>query len=186
MKQTIIIAGSGPSAPQYEWGDTPIMAVSSGCDVVPRMDHFVTLDKMMHFPRWLTDSDRFTKHIPNWDNEKEWRNCPYVRVWPYEEKSEPTFVNGETIASGSMLKSNVPAPRHNSLLFAVQVAARLGFKRCVFIGCDLLEPGHIPVADMLRQWWPIALQHGIEWQNASPLSTLCEWMPNAERMMQLA
>jgi len=154
------------------------MAVSGGYRDVPRMDHFVSLDKVMCFPEWLTNSTRFDKHVPDWKNSREWRACPRVRVWEYADSDEPNFADGP-IACGSLRKSNVDATWHNSLLFAAQLAPRLSFTRCVFIGVDLLG-GLAVVSDLLRMWHPQAIAHGLEWVNASPLSTLCEWMPAAE------
>ena len=187
LVHTVIIAGVGPSACQYEWPeDVPILAVSSGYREVPRIDHFCTLDKVMCFPEWLTDSTRFTKHVPDWSNVDEWRRCPKVRTWAYQEAGEPSFrASDGPVSAGGLRKSNVDATRHNSLLFAVQLAPRLGFNRCIFIGVDLLG-GLEVVSDLLLEWWPIAQAHSIEWRNASLLSTLCEWMPNADRMMEVA
>ena len=179
MKPTIVIAGAGPSAVQHEWhSDVPIMAVSGGYRYVPRMDHFASLDKVMCFPEWMTNSTRCIKHVPDWSNESEWLKCPQVHSWQYEEGDAPNFVTGP-IRAGTLRKSNVDDTWHNSLLFAVQVAPRLGFERLVFVGVDLLGP-LVVVSDYLQRWYPIAAREGIEWVNASPLSTLCEWMPEAE------
>lgn len=184
--RTIIIAGSGPSACQYEWpDDVPIMAVSSGYRDCPRIDHFCTLDPFFCFPEWLTDSTRFDKHIPNWRNAKEWRRFPRVREYEYEAVDIPRFARAFPISAGGLRKSNVDDIWHNSLIFAAQVAPRLGCRRCIFIGVDLLGPMRI-VSEYLKTWYPIAQQCGIEWQNASPLSSLCEWMPNADKMMEVA
>lgn len=179
MTSTIVIAGCGPSAALHEWcAETPIMAVSGGYRVVPRMEHFATLDKVMCFPEWLTDSTRCDKHVPNWSNAPEWRKCPRVVEWPYEEGAEPDF-GGLHLRSGNLRKSNVNDIWHNSLLFAVQVAHGLGYERLEFIGVDLLGP-LVVVSDYLRTWYPAAQTAGIEWVNLSPLSSLCEWMPTRE------
>lgn len=184
MTRTAIIAGSGPSVVGYDFPmDVPIIAVSGGYQGVPDMQHFATLDKPVCFPRWVVEGDQFTKHVPNWSCAPYWQRNKHVQVWAYEERADPCFDDTRPIASGGMLKSNVPDIRHNSLLFAVQLAPRLGFSRCVFIGCDLLPDGLLPVADTLRSWWPAAQSAGVEWVNASSLSTLCEWMPTAEGVL---
>lgn len=182
MSKTLIIAGSGPSAVNYEWPDgIDIMAVSSGYRHVPRMEHFVTLDKVMCFPEWVTDSTRWQKHVPDWKNEPEWRICPRVSTWLYGTGEHPNFANQtRPLASGLLKKSNVDDTWHNSLLFAVQIAGCLGYKRCIFIGVDLLGE-MVKVSDYLHSWYPHAREAGIEWVNASPLSSLSEWMPFAEQ-----
>ena len=188
MSNSIIIAGSGVSALQYAWpdDDMPIMAVSSGYNVVPRINHFVTMDKVMHFPEWLTDSRRFYKHVPKLEHPSDWRKCPNVYFWPYADCADPTF-NGELpVSSGPLRKTNCDDRRHNSMLLAVQIAPRLGFDRLLFIGCDLLDASMYPVSDVLCGWWPAAKAAGIEWVNLSPISTLCEWMPTKPAILQEA
>lgn len=168
---TIVIAGNGLSAyASAEWPGLPIMGISAGCLAVPEMRHFVSQDKPMHFPKWVTDSDQFDKHVPANKFADRWRKHPRVTVWPYEELGDPTFCPDSPIVSG-------PLPRNDSLLFGVQVAGCLGYRRLVFIGCDLIENERWAISDTLREWWPIAKAAGMEWLNASPLSTLKEWMP---------
>lgn len=186
MSNTLIIAGAGISACQYNWpNDHPIMAVSSGFRDVPRMDFFCTLDKVMCFPQWLTDSTRWIKHVPSWDCAREWSKLPNVVIHDYVELVEPNFTCEGPIAAGGLKKSNVDGTWHNSLLFAVQVAPRLGFNRVEFIGVDLLGE-RIVVSDQLRAWHRKAQAAGIEWVNLSPLSSLCEWMPTQEAVLQCA
>lgn len=177
---TIIIAGSGISATQYDYpADTPIMAVSSGYRFVPEMDHFVSMDKPMMFPSWLTSSDKFIKHVPDTQLGGYWKRHRGVRAWRYEDGPDPKFGADDPVCSGSMLKDDCDQIRHNSLLFAVQIAPRLGYDRLLFIGCDLLDEGLFPISDQLRRWHVHAEAARIEWVNASPLSTLCSWMPSA-------
>jgi hypothetical protein len=180
MSDTLIIAGAGASAVNFSWPDgVPIMGISSGFHHVPRMDHFCTLDKVMCFPEWVTDSTRWCKHISNWRNAEEWLRLPRVRVWEYATGAEPNFGAEGPIRSGDLRKTNAPDTWHFSMLFAVQLAPRLGFRRLVFIGCDLLGP-LVVVSDLLRRWHKPALAAGCEWLNASRISTLCEWMPDYE------
>lgn len=173
----LIIAGKGPSAADFDWPDIPIMGVSGGYEYVPYMDHWVSLDKPMHFPQWLTDSERFNKHVPNNKFAPYWRKYPRVCEWEYEVGNLPTFsvLQLGTPEPGPFVTG--PLPRNYSLLFAVQVAPRLGFDRLIFIGCDLLDNELHPIADVLKLWHPLARKAGIEWLNASRMSILGEWMP---------
>jgi len=155
------------------------MAVSSGCLTAPDMAHFATLDRTVCFPQWVSRGDAFVKHVPDWSCAAYWTQYPNVRVWPYEDRVDPCFDESRPIASGGLRKSNVDDVWHNSLLFALQLAPRLGFSRIEFVGVDLLG-GLAVVSDYLRTWHPLARAAGIEWVNLSPISTLCEWMPSLE------
>lgn len=187
---TIIIAGAGISATQYEFAQGyPIMAVSSGYKCVPEMAHFVSMDKPMMFPSWLTDSDKFIKHVPDTALGQYWKRHPNVMAWDYEDGPNPNFTStlDSDLRSGSMMKDDCDQTRHNSLLLAVQIAALIGYNRQIFIGVDLLDDGLAPLSEQLRLWYPFAKDAGIDWVNASPISRLCEWMPIAEpaEMMQI-
>jgi hypothetical protein len=170
--RTIIVAGRGPSAYQYHWPDdgTPIMAVSGGYDAVPDMEHFVSLDKPMCFPRWLLGADHIEKHVAENRHTRYWRRWPNITSWPYVEDDFPR--NGGPPVVG-------PLGRGHSLLFAVQVAARMGYQRLLFVGVDLLGVEMEPVNRALESWRGWFADHGVELVNASPLSALCEWMPFA-------
>lgn len=176
MPDRLVICGSGPSANycQWEW-DTPIMAVSSGFDEAATFEHFVTLDRPICFPGWLIGSDQFVKHIPSGKFARFWTEHPRVRVWEYDFDLEaPDF----TDAAGPLARG--PQPKNHSLLFAVQVAALLGYERLIFLGVDLTSNELHTISDVMRLWWPAAQAAGVTWQNASPLSLLEEWMPHCE------
>lgn len=51
----------------------------------------------------------------------------------------------------------------NSLLFALQVAARLGYRRHVLVGVDLTEARFAQAVEVLRHRSADAAAHGIEW-----------------------
>lgn len=151
------------------------MAVSGGIHAVPHADHFVSLDKAMHFPDWLTGSTQIQKHVPINAFTSRWQMYPNVKTWEYIDAPDPSFTDGPCVAG--------PLPRNHSLLFAVQVAARLGFNRCLFVGCDLLDNESWAITDVLQTWWPPAKAAGIVWENASPISSLDAWMPRAEELV---
>jgi hypothetical protein len=173
---SVIVAGSGPSARCVDWTifDACICGVSSGViGVQYDAAMFVGMDAPHHFPPWLAASalpNHVSQGTPGWDAS------PCVTVWPMEcMKHEPCFTAGDmTTPCG-----RGPYPRLHSLLFAVQVLARLGYQRLVFVGVDLTDNDHMTIADILADWQPLAHAAGIEWVNASPMSTLQCFMPDA-------
>jgi len=64
----------------------------------------------------------------------------------------------------------------SSMIFAVQVAAWMGFRRLIFVGCDLTHAVYELVTPTLKQWYPAAQKHGIEWVCDTPGSPLAEFM----------
>ena len=70
------------------------------------------------------------------------------------------------------------AYNNHSLLFATQVATKIGYRRLIFLGCDLIDNELHQIDDTLQRWHPYALEQGIVWENASPLSLLQAWMPD--------
>jgi hypothetical protein len=148
------------------------MAVSTGHDAAGHIEHFCTLDKTLCFPPWLLEGF-FEKHVPSGRYARFWEVYHKVRVWDFDtEATEPNFTDpGKPLASGSLL-------RNDSLLFAVQVAAHLGFARQIFLGVDLTTSDREMTNDELLRWWPMAKDAGITWENASPVSRLQEWMPD--------
>jgi hypothetical protein len=96
-----------------------------------------------------------------------------VRFWDYtHEKDEPDFLDPDYPCVCG------PQPRNHSLLFGVQVAHKLGFRRLIFIGVDFTEPGLYPINDVMKQWYWKIRDLGLEWENASPMSLMQEWMPD--------
>jgi hypothetical protein len=71
------------------------------------------------------------------------------------------------------------------MLLAVQILPRLGFDTLEFIGCDMTSGEHAFILDVLQQWHHHAKSHGLTWLNASPLSFLAAFVPDAERMVAL-
>lgn len=180
--KTLLICGAGLSIHTHDFPiEFPIMGISSGALHVPEMTHFVSCDRPVHFPQWLVDSDRFQKHVPLNKWAGHWEQYANVSTWPVSDGHFPLFV-GTPGFQGMALTQSGPLPRNHSLLFGVQVAAQLGYKSMHFIGCDLLEREHWPISDVLRSWYPLAREAGIEWVNLSPTSTLNEWMPTGAEM----
>jgi hypothetical protein len=173
MSDTVVICGAGVSAEycRWEW-DTPIMAVSSGFDRAATFKHFATLDRPICYPPYIADGTTFDKHVPDGKFARFWQVHPNVRIWKYSfDETEPNFTRpDQPLARGE-------PPRNDSLLFGVQVAAHLGYRRMIFLGVDLNENDRWPTNDELRRWWPQAKEAGLTWENASPVSMLQCWMP---------
>lgn len=182
--KTFIIAGNGASAADFQWPErgmmeTWIMAISGGYRVVPWMDDFVSLDRPCDFPEHVRTGPHFRNVAVN-ALYHEWRQFNPLRGWQYTGGDWPDFrqfMNSPLVTG--------PLPRNNSLLFGVQVAARMGFKRMIFVGCDLQDdygPPECPslgsdTSFILQGWHDRAQACGIEWLAASPRSRLAAWMP---------
>lgn len=161
-KRTIIIAGDAPSVRGFDWPDgIGVMGVASGITQVPDPLHFVSLDDPWRVDESVAVSDRFQKHVPFNMFAKSWWRYPRVNVWQCKYVNQPNFGRKGAI---SLHEEDHP------LLFAVQVAAKIGYRRCVFIGFD-------DEIETLSDWHPHAIDSGLEWLNASRYSALCECMP---------
>ena len=134
--------------------------------------HWFTVDKPAFYPRRFTDS-RVMKHVPS--TVTPWKSHPDVTMWEYRHELGPSFDVTGPIVQG-------PFGHNHSLLFAVQVCARLGYPKVYFAGCDLLSMELRMVADVLANWYIRAQFCSIEWFNCSSVSALAEYLPNAERM----
>jgi hypothetical protein len=173
MSDTIIILGNGPSVrPVATLPDGyPVAAVSSGWRACPRVpDHFVTLDRSSFFPAELTDNPAIAKHVPDY---RSGFDCPNTRRWRITSRVSPAFNDDEPIGVGAGF---------NSLLFAVQVAACMGYRRLWFVGCDLHHGDTIedyrrfdPIVATLKTWRAAMRGMGFEWITAggSRLSEFC-------------
>jgi hypothetical protein len=109
-----------------------------------------------------------------------WLDYPNVRAWDVVPQSPPNFgTDGELgLWSQAASDADFDAVRH-SLLFAVQLVARHGFKRVEFIGCDLLGKRFPVQRATMREWMPLAESHGIEWVNLGAGSALGDFMPTS-------
>lgn len=164
---TLILAGHGPSAQTTRWPEGyRIGAISGGCTATPRHPDFLfALDHPRFFPRCVCADDRVQKHVPT--IRASWKEHPNVVLWPRHESLTPTFAGFE-IASGGIF---------NSMLWAVQVASCMGYKRLWFIGCDLKDEKYRPMVERLADWKAVAEEEGIVWvcgSRESRLASFCE------------
>lgn len=112
-----------------------------------------------------------------------WLDYPNVKSWGVVPQERPSFDTHAPIGLWSQAAADAgfDAVRH-SMLFATQVAARLGYTRHLFIGCDL-HGDRFPVQRAtMREWWPLARAAGIEWVNLSPSSALAEFLPSMQEV----
>lgn len=171
-----MLVGSGPGIRYYRWGlRVPHGAVSSGCVPMPRApDLWFGCDAPGMFPRHIARDDSIGRHIPTMC--MPWWMDWNVTLWDTRDEGEPNF--GQV---GEPVMDHRPGygdhPRPHSLLFAVQVAALLGYSPLVFVGVDLLGPRLRLIADMLEQWQPLARLAGVDWINLSPVSALRDFVP---------
>lgn len=169
--QAIILCGRGPSWQSFRPPpDIRLCAISSAIEVAGyETSHWVVLDDSKFFPGYYCRNSFICKHTgaitPGWDG------YPNVTRWRYVECPGPLFDRHDDFVGQGHACFN------HSLLAAVQIMAKLGYKRQIFAGCDLNE-GLLPnVAEVLKIWRPAAKTAGVEWFNASPASSLSEWMP---------
>jgi hypothetical protein len=112
-----------------------------------------------------------------------WMDYPNVTGWEVIPQDPPNFTEDGPIGLWSQAAADAgyDAVRH-SMLFGIQLAARLGYRRLMFIGCDL-HGDRFPVQRAtMREWWPQARDAGMEWANLSPTSALAEFLPSAEEV----
>lgn len=186
----LIILGRGPSAKSYDWRNhtLPVMAVSGGLDAYPkwrgRPEHFISLDRPRFFPANFRQDQYTVKHIPynamSLTNQisEQWSRYPGIKQFPYQVGSEPNFTGSGPVFIG-------PVAQNYSLLAAVQVAPRLGYDEIIFVGVDLVssdptEKAHVPIAAVMRDWYPLAQEAGIEWTVATAPSALSDFLPHYE------
>lgn len=114
-----------------------------------------------------------------------WGDYPNVRGWETKAYRKPKWTGNGPLACWKS-KETPDGFLFNSLLAAVQVATRLGFKRLKFIGVDLLpESGYgDTLAIVMREWHADAVKHGYEWVNLSPVSRLAEFVPSPAQEAQ--
>ena len=180
MSNTIIILGRGPSAEMFdlEHNQHPVLAVSGGITMDPQAEHFISLDKPRFFPDWLLNNPAIRKHIPyNVLNEKNtiwkrWAKYPNTVQFEYRVGNGlPNFSDHGPIDVG-------PLPRNYTLLAAVQLVPRLGFDRLIFAGTDLNDNELMPIAEVIKEWHPIAVDEGMRWEIAAPGSALEDTLPH--------
>lgn len=80
----------------------------------------------------------------------------------------------------ALWRTDARMPFCNSLFMAVQVAARLGYKRFEFVGVDLAESMYADSREVMRRWCLQARRAGLQWVNLSPDSALAAFMPTVE------
>jgi hypothetical protein len=167
---TIFLVGHGPSArPTVDLiPGIDVGAVSGGIAVLgDRLpDHWFLLDRPEFYRDELLCDDRIQKHTH--DGRDQFNRYPNACLWQFGGQPEPSFTFDRPLSAG---------PIFNSLLFAVQAAACMGYSRLWFIGCDLQGRQYAMHRRCMQEWYPLAAEAGIEWINGSPASALAEFLP---------
>ncbi len=102
--------------------------------------------------------------------QPSWVDFVNVQGWDIFGEQPMTFTDDGRIGSDGVC---------NSMLFAVQVAYRLGYRDLQFLGCDMLDDFNEPAANTLRKFYPAAQAAGMDWVSLSPESRLNEFLPVA-------
>lgn len=109
-----------------------------------------------------------------------WMDYPNVHGWEVIPQAPPSFGGSGPIGLWSQAAEDAgfDAVRH-SMLFGIQLAAMLGYRTIMFIGCDL-HGDRFPVQRAtMREWWPQAIDAGMTWLNLAPESALADFLPSA-------
>lgn len=109
-------------------------------------------------------------NLANFGLQPGWGDYQNVRGWEVKALRYPRWEDGP-IAIHRV---------YNSLLFAVQVATRLGFRTLKFIGVDLSEEGFASVAKIMRDWHGHAARRGYEWINLGQTSIAGDVIPRPQ------
>jgi hypothetical protein len=119
--------------------------------------------------------------VGNFGLQPGWGDYQNVRGWNVKPLRYPKWFGDGPLA---VLKSrHEDGMLFNSLLMAVQVATRLGFKTIKFIGVDLVDVGYgDSLVEAMRSWHKHAVRRGITWVNLAPESRLSSFVssPSAE------
>lgn len=104
--------------------------------------------------------------------QPDWGDYPNVRGWPLILGGEANFDDDGPFALNGI---------RNSMLFAVQLAHRLGYRTLLFAGCDLNGPGYQEHRNTMERWYGMARERGFRWFNLSAASALAAFVPAATR-----
>lgn len=193
MTESVCLVGSGPSRKVIP-EDMDVAALSSGYMFCDSPDLFITIDKARFFPLY----NRATPvHVPRGQyragfNPNEagpcgdfdlmltlmrkqvdwcpgWADYPRVKVHETDWDLMPNFEDfDKPIGLGRTM---------NSIIFAVQLVHRLGYKTIHFAGCDMQSLNYSRAFLGMEWMYPVAKRAGYEWIVTSPTSKLCEFLP---------
>lgn len=190
MTGELCMIGRGPSIGLLDWSsisDLDWLAVSSGITVVPWAPaHWVAVDAPEYFPDQWVRHCGVDRHVP--DDQDGWSSVPNTRRWECKHEPHPNFVGDGPLSTGSLamrarMNGKFSGLFVNSVLCAVQVAHRIGYRTIHFCGCDFTDATLSPIVDVLEEWAAEAKRNGFEWFNMSPLSHMQRFLPSSERMM---
>jgi len=108
-----------------------------------------------------------------------WADFRNVAAHPWDLKHPPNFGPDGPMGTGGEAVAK-------SVTFAVQLMARLGYRRMYFAGIDMHTRNLKRASDLMRSWLPLAEAAGVEWINLAPQSRLADWMPTVGREVLVA
>jgi hypothetical protein len=97
--------------------------------------------------------------------QEGWADYPSVMGWEVVPQRPPSFGPKGVIGlcCSECKRNGLDAIRH-TVFFAVQLAARLGFRKCLFAGVDL-EPDRYEIQrELLKHWQVLAARDGMRWE----------------------
>jgi hypothetical protein len=117
----------------------------------------------------IKKNPQFIGYVPEWGDFRNVEGHPYGRRYDVNlTRHGPFGVDGQPLAK--------------SPLFAVQAAHRIGYKRLLFAGVDMVQSEHTTHSGRFMRdvIYPKALAAGFEWYALSPDSPISRWMPVLE------
>lgn len=103
--------------------------------------------------------------------QPSWGDCANVRGWKNEFYGpDPAWIDFSE-GDHPVVRGNT----NNSMVFAVQIAHRMGYERLHFVGCDFANSDPACFGNLialLSDWYQMACEQGKEWINHSPDSLL--------------
>jgi len=112
-------------------------------------------------------------HMHQFSFQPGWGDFSNVRGWPMFMNRAPSYRDGPLGMKGEGEDGVI----RNSWFMAVQIAARLGYRRMYFIGCDFLGDHYKHCRVRLAAWYDLARRSGLEWINVGAGSALAEHVP---------
>lgn len=102
--------------------------------------------------------------------QPSWGDCPNVRGWEIGQDLTDHWNVRFDDTDAPLWRTEL----NNTMIFAVQIAHRMGYDRLHFLGCDFTGDagGYAHLLQILSDWYHIAQDQGMEWFNLSPVSKL--------------
>jgi hypothetical protein len=172
VSRTVHIIGWGDSLDGYDWPQDVDLCVLSGAIYhvhrCPR--YWVAMDRPEHYHAWnAMDDPGIEKHTNLGHNE--WLKYPNVWGWNVRRIPVPDF-DRDILSVSTGVYGN-----QSSILASLQIMAKRGYTKMVFIGCDFRNGYGGPIPQDLRIWHPHFQEAGIDWTVENEISLLADFLP---------